>query len=105
MKDLIKGDFYQTLTTLILFDCILLLLVNLLKTKKNKAVPSPSSPPDPKIVDLNQFIKSSQYTEPETVVKSPEYETINSKITGKKICYYPTKDGEQPYAAYKLNYF
>lgn len=104
MNDLMKGDFYQTLITLILFDCILLLFVNLLKRKKKSIAPA-TPPTTPKTVDLNQFVKSDQYSEPVLVNKSPEYETIDAKITGKKICYYPTKDGEQPYSAYKLNYF
>lgn len=107
MNELMTGDFYQTLITLILFDCILLLLVNLLKRKPKRNVITPSAtPPTPMVVDLNQrIVTTNEYTEPEVINKTPEYETLDSKITGKRICYYPTKDGEQPYSAYKMNYF
>jgi hypothetical protein len=107
MNDIMKGDFYQTLITLILFDCILLLLVNLLRRRKKqiKIVESAPTPSPPKLVDLNQYIRSSEYENPTVINKKQPYDKLSSNIIGKSNCYLPIKDGEQPYAAYKMNYF
>ena len=110
MNELMEGDFYQTLITLILFDCILLLLVNLLRRKKQSKTEdtSPPSPSPPKLVDINQYIRSSSMDENPSIVnqiRKQTYEKLDSSITGKSKCYIPIKDGEQPYAAYKMNYF
>jgi hypothetical protein len=111
MNELMEGDFYQTLITLILFDCILLLLVNLLRRKKQSKTEetSPPAPSPPKLVDINQYIRSSSLMDenPSIVnqIRKQTYEKLDSSITGKSKCYIPIKDGEQPYAAYKMNYF
>ena len=103
MSELMK-DFCQTFITLILFYAILLLLINLLTLVKQKAhAHAPSFSPST-TVNINQYVTSTLDDYPDQVNKSQTY-VSNSNITGKSRCYYPTKDGEQPYAEYKLNYF
>jgi len=103
MSELMKGDFYQTFITLILFDAILLLLINLITRRKQQKIEAPAPAPPKQTLNLNQYVTSTQYgDDPVSVNKRQPYRT---NITRKTRCYYPTKDGEQPYAEYKMNYF